>query len=251
MSKRGKKYSQRNSYQRSAVSVQQDSNQLSVISIEDSHQQNSYQPSAEAISQDNHQHSTLSTQEKTDNQINTIVPLSCGVNAVLQPLSANDFLLFQEKAMTPRSPGASARAIGKQAAVEWLIRKAYRVNDKPLTADLMDEFGVEVKEFNQLLYPVLGLEGEVTCHDDATDVGDSDDFTYEGRRVTRKPISWRYALKFQDEMNKGAADAYRSMITRFFEIDAQPITSEMMASPDGVGVGLTALIFQRLGKCLN
>ncbi|NEQ64505.1 MAG: hypothetical protein F6K21_03185 [Symploca sp. SIO2D2] len=251
MSKRGKKYSQRNSYQRSAVSVQEDSNQLSVVSIEDSRQQNSYQPSAEAISQDNHQHSTLSTQEKTDSQLNTIVPLNCGVNAVLQPLSANDFLLFQEKAMTPRTPGASARAIGRQAAVEWLIRKAYKVNDKPLTADLMDEFGVEVKEFNQLLYPVLGLEGEVTCHDNATDVGESDDFSYEGHRVTRKPISWRYALKFQDEISKGAADAYRNMITSFFEIDSMPITPEMMASPDGVGVGLTALIFQRLGKCLN
>ncbi|NEP08727.1 MAG: hypothetical protein F6K14_00405 [Symploca sp. SIO2C1] len=244
MSKRGKKYSQRNSYQRSAVSVQQDSHQLSVVSIEDNHQ-----PSAVSVQQDKEE---ADSQELiAESKINTIVPLSCGVNAVLQPLSANDFLLFQEKAMTPRSPGASARAIGRQAAVEWLIRKAYTVNDKPLTADLMDEFGVEVKEFNQLLYPVLGLEGEVTCHDNATDVGESDDFTYEGRRVTRKPISWRYALKFQDEISKGAADAYRNMITSFFEIDSSPITPEMMASPDGVGVGLTALIFQRLGKCLN
>lgn len=198
---------------------------------------------------------TAQTQENTKDaetlSTNVVVELSTGAIAVGGGISADDYLLFLEKSQPPRKPGSSARAIGQNAAIAWLISQSYTVNGQPLHENLMDELGLELQDFNSLVNALVGVEGEAICNDDVADITQSKDFDYCGRNVKRKPISWRYGMKLQTELNQGrVSDAYGNLFKLFWLINDQPITEEMMkqkAVDGGVGGDLAVIIF----NCLN
>ena len=181
------------------------------------------------------------------------VELSNGKQAILNPLSANDYLLFLEKSRPPRKPGSSPRAIGRQSATEWLISKAYTIDGQPLTGILMDQLRLDISDFNLLTTKLLAIEEEAKLNDDAESIEKSKDFTIQERRIQRQPISWRYGIKLQDELATGnIVQCYQNLFVNFWTINNQPITKEMMegVTPNDVGVKLCTIIYQCLDSVL-
>lgn len=181
------------------------------------------------------------------------VELSNSKQAILNPLSANDYLLFLEKSRPPRKPGSSPRAIGRQAAMEWLIGKAYTIDRQPVTGMLMDQLQLDVSDFNLLTTKLLAIEEEATLNDDAESIEKSKDFMIEGRKIQRQPISWRYGIKLQDELATGkVVQCYQNLFVNFWTIDGQKITKEMMegVTVNDVGIKLCTIIYQCLDSIL-
>lgn len=192
---------------------------------------------------------TIEIVEPQDNTFTT----SSGQWIEQHPLSAVDYLLFIEKSRPPRSVGSSPRSIGRQAAIEWLLQKAYTIDNQPLTAALMDSLNFDIRDFNHLVAELLNIDEEINLHDEADEITESKNFTFEGRRIKRLSIPWRYGLKLQEDMAQGKiASGYSSLFTQFWMIDDQLITDEMMRGIDknDVGIKLAVIIYQCLEKIL-
>lgn len=132
---------------------------------------------------------------------------------------------------------------------------------RSLTPGLLDALGIEADEFGALLRLVIGIEGDVTYNDLSEEdveggrgIGDSNDFTYRGKRIRRLPIHWTETLKIQKSLLKQPRQTYINLFTKYFTINDEPLTFDALKDPNpdrGLGVKLGILIFLRLGKFLN
>lgn len=132
---------------------------------------------------------------------------------------------------------------------------------RALTPGLLEDLQVEADEYGALLRAIVGIEGEVTYNDLSEEdvelgkgIKESNDFTYEGRRIQRLFISWTQTLKIQKALMRQQRQAFIDLFTKYFTIDGNPITLEMLKDPDprtGVGVKAGILIYVRLGEYLN
>lgn len=164
-----------------------------------------------------------------------------------------DLLLFEEKRIEPNHPAATTRSIGFLKACEWFIPNCYdiEIDDKcyPLIANLLDKCGFEAPHIISLISGIARVEGEVDFHDNTEQVADSDDFTFNGTRIKRLPISWRYTPQFlAAQARKDLTRINVDIITKYFTLNDQPITEEMLRIPGAMDVRLITLIINRLGK---
>ena len=202
----------------------------------------------------------LDTEEETEQEENTevepqlVIELSNGKYAIACDLTANDYLLYIEKSLPPRQPGSSARSIGTEAASIWLIQKAYTVDDEPLTDDLMDEMELTLKDYGSLITALMAVDVEIEPLDDEDSI-QSQDFKYKGKRIQRKPISWRYGTKLQKMLSQGRMqDAYADIIQRFWTIDGKAIAPQMMIkkfSEGGVGSELCKIMVEAMAELFS
>lgn len=156
--------------------------------------------------------------------------------------------------MPPRQPGSSARAIGQDNATLWLIQQSYTVEGQMLTDSLMDEMELSLKDFSNLVTGFLSIEGEIETYDNESSIT-SQDFDYKEHRIKRKNISWRYGTKLQKLLSQGRVqDAYKDMITTFWTIDENKITSEMMNKTHqegGIGSDLCKIMVEAIAQLMS
>lgn len=132
---------------------------------------------------------------------------------------------------------------------------------RSLTPGLLEALQVEADEYGALLRMLIGVEGDVTFNDlddeaieQGRGIGDSNDFTHEGKRVKRLYINWTETLKIQKALIRKPKQTYIELFTKYFTVNDQPITYEMLkdANPHtGLGIKTGILIFLRLGRFLN
>lgn len=136
-----------------------------------------------------------------------------------------------------------------------------QVPGRALTPSLLEALEVEADEYGALLRTIIAIEGDVTYHDLSDEdveagkgIGQSNDFSYEGKRIKRKFINWTETLRIQRSLIKQQKQTFINLYTKYFTVDDQPITFEMLKDPDpklGLGVKAGILIYVRLGKFLN
>lgn len=167
----------------------------------------------------------------------------------LKPVSAWVYFLFNEKVMPTGSTGAS-RGLGAKQGQQWLFEQCYLLNGERLDAMKLTQLQLTLRESNQLLNAVLGIEGEITIKDEAEDYTDSKHLVIEGKEYELKDIPWEAADDFYRDLQVSAAQAYKNLAKRYFRIDGERITEEMFTTeePEGISMLGASVIFSVIKK---
>ena len=161
------------------------------------------------------------------------------VTIIKKAVSANDHLMFKEKAQTPKATGATKKAVGLENAQRWLIEQVYSIEDRAVTFDWIEE-NLDGFQAMDLLQQALVIEGDVICLDEATAIEDTKKFrlSIDDRVVTRLPFPAREVFKFQRLIVKNSVECYRWFIKNFYQLDSKPIDDKLLEdSPIGGGLG--------------
>lgn len=177
----------------------------------------------------------------------------------IDPISANDYILFEEKKIDPDSNIATEESVGYNDALIWLFNNFYfidKVNNIRLSREFLDGKGFEVHHVMTLVNEIGRIKGTLEILDEADSQENSNHFKYNDFEIIRRSVPWSETKNFANYIQgkskfTSTGKVNKTLIRKYFTINGETITEEYFSDPDLLPIDLFLLMTIRLGKLLS